>query len=66
MTGPDVQNVGEHALSEFQRPLMSPLLPEQESTTLEQQWQDVLAIMESQVRLTSSHQVPKLTSALKN
>lgn len=45
---------------------MSPLLPEQESTTLEQQWQDVLAIMESQVRLTSSHQVPKLTSALKN
>uniref|UniRef100_A0A673N4S2 Endoplasmic reticulum membrane sensor NFE2L1 n=1 Tax=Sinocyclocheilus rhinocerous TaxID=307959 RepID=A0A673N4S2_9TELE len=48
LTGPDVQNVGEHALSEFQRPLMSPLLPEQESTTLEQQWQDVLAIMESQ------------------
>uniref|UniRef100_A0A8C1RTG9 Endoplasmic reticulum membrane sensor NFE2L1 n=2 Tax=Cyprinus carpio TaxID=7962 RepID=A0A8C1RTG9_CYPCA len=48
LTGPDVQNVGEHALSEFQRPLMPPLLPEQESTTLEQQWQDVLAIMESQ------------------
>uniref|UniRef100_A0A671LIE4 Endoplasmic reticulum membrane sensor NFE2L1 n=2 Tax=Sinocyclocheilus anshuiensis TaxID=1608454 RepID=A0A671LIE4_9TELE len=48
LTGPDVQNVGEHALSEFQRPLMSPLLPEQESTTLEQQWLDVLAIMESQ------------------
>ncbi|KAK2916044.1 hypothetical protein Q8A67_000418 [Cirrhinus molitorella] len=48
LTGPDVQNVGEHALSEFQRPLMSPLLSEQEATTLEQQWQDVLAIMESQ------------------
>ncbi|KAF4116368.1 endoplasmic reticulum membrane sensor NFE2L1a [Onychostoma macrolepis] len=48
LTDPDVQNVGEHALSEFQRPLVSPLLPEQESTILEQQWQDVLAIMESQ------------------
>ncbi|XP_043091391.1 endoplasmic reticulum membrane sensor NFE2L1a [Puntigrus tetrazona] len=48
LTGPDVQNVGEQALPEFQRPVMSPLLPEQESTTLEQQWQDVLAIMESQ------------------
>uniref|UniRef100_A0A9J8A4S9 Endoplasmic reticulum membrane sensor NFE2L1 n=1 Tax=Cyprinus carpio carpio TaxID=630221 RepID=A0A9J8A4S9_CYPCA len=48
LAGPDVQNAGEHALSEFQRPLMSPLLPEQEPTTLEQQWQDVLAIMESQ------------------
>ncbi|XP_026063442.1 endoplasmic reticulum membrane sensor NFE2L1-like isoform X1 [Carassius auratus] len=48
LMGPDVQNVGEHALLEFQRPLMSPLLPEQESTALEQQWQDVLAIMESQ------------------
>uniref|UniRef100_A0A671MSC3 Endoplasmic reticulum membrane sensor NFE2L1 n=2 Tax=Sinocyclocheilus anshuiensis TaxID=1608454 RepID=A0A671MSC3_9TELE len=48
LAGPDVQNVGEHALSEFQRPLMSPLLPEQEPTALEQQWQDVLAIMESQ------------------
>ncbi|XP_073698577.1 endoplasmic reticulum membrane sensor NFE2L1a [Garra rufa] len=48
LTGPVVQNEGEHGLSEFQRPLMSPLLPEQESATLEQQWQDVLAIMESQ------------------
>lgn len=49
MTGPGLQNVGEHAL-QFQRPLISPLLPEQESTfNLEQQWQDVLAIMESQV-----------------
>ncbi|XDV13550.1 hypothetical protein PO909_001937 [Leuciscus waleckii] len=48
LTGPGLQNVGEHAL-QFQRPLISPLLPEQESTfNLEQQWQDVLAIMESQ------------------
>ncbi|XP_052398692.1 endoplasmic reticulum membrane sensor NFE2L1 [Carassius gibelio] len=48
LSGPGVQDEGEHALSEFQGPLMSPLLPEQEPTTLEQQWQDVLAIMESQ------------------
>ncbi|KAK9977381.1 hypothetical protein ABG768_019196 [Culter alburnus] len=48
LTGPDLQNVGEHTL-QFQRPLISPLLPEQESAfTLEQQWQDVLSIMESQ------------------
>ncbi|XP_051987946.1 endoplasmic reticulum membrane sensor NFE2L1a [Xyrauchen texanus] len=48
LTGPDVQNVEEHTLN-FQRPLISPFLPEQESTfSLEQQWQDVLAIMESQ------------------
>ncbi|KAG1967335.1 endoplasmic reticulum membrane sensor NFE2L1a [Pimephales promelas] len=48
LTGPGLQNVGEHAL-QFQRPLISPLLPEQESAfTIEQQWQDVLAIMESQ------------------
>ncbi|TRY89999.1 hypothetical protein DNTS_001711 [Danionella cerebrum] len=43
LTGPSVQNV-------LQRPLISPLLSEQESTfSLEQQWQDVFAIMESQV-----------------
>lgn len=49
LTSPGLQNVGEHELP-FQRPLMSPLLPEQESAfTLEQQWQDVLSIMESQV-----------------
>ncbi|XP_051742876.1 endoplasmic reticulum membrane sensor NFE2L1a [Ctenopharyngodon idella] len=48
LTGPGLQNVGEHTL-QFQRPLISPLLPEQESAfTLEQQWQDVLSIMESQ------------------
>ncbi|XP_077068170.1 endoplasmic reticulum membrane sensor NFE2L1a [Siphateles boraxobius] len=48
LTGPGLQNVGEHAL-QFQRPLISPLLSEQESAlTLEHQWQDVLAIMESQ------------------
>ncbi|XP_067316363.1 endoplasmic reticulum membrane sensor NFE2L1a [Pseudorasbora parva] len=48
LTDPGLQNVGEHA-PQFQRPLISPLLSEQESTfTLEQQWQDVLAIMESQ------------------
>lgn len=48
LPGPDAQNVEEHAL-QFQRPLISPLLPEQNSTfSLEQQWQDVLAIMESQ------------------
>ncbi|XP_051572038.1 endoplasmic reticulum membrane sensor NFE2L1-like isoform X2 [Myxocyprinus asiaticus] len=48
LTGPDVQNVEAHTL-QVQRPLISPLLPEQESTfSLEQQWQDVLAIMESQ------------------
>lgn len=53
LTGPDVQNAGEHAL-QFQRSLISPLLPEQESTfSLEQQWQDVLSIMESQVMNTT-------------
>ncbi|KAA0705968.1 Nuclear factor erythroid 2-related factor 1 [Triplophysa tibetana] len=45
---PDARNVEEHAV-QFQRPLISPLLPEQNSTfSLEQQWQDVLAIVESQ------------------
>nr|AAQ97978.1 nuclear factor-like 1 [Danio rerio]AFZ74951.1 nuclear factor-like 1a protein [Danio rerio] len=53
LTGPGVQNAGEHAL-QFQRSLISPLLPEQESTfSLEQQWQDVLSIMESQVMNTT-------------
>lgn len=53
---PDAQNVEEQAL-QFQRPLISPLLPEQNSTfSLEQQWQDVLAIVESQV--TNGNQLP--------
>nr|XP_055050542.1 endoplasmic reticulum membrane sensor NFE2L1a [Misgurnus anguillicaudatus] len=46
-TGPDVQNVEQHTL-QFQQPI-SPLLPEDDSPfSIEQQWQDVLAIMESQ------------------